>query len=143
MWGERVDASVYICENEIIAKKTAKLAKKRLKKGYADNDIMEAINKENPLNLVIRSGLYAEGDDEYVDQATKEVGISQIASENGKKIIVQIYSVLEPQPKALVECRGLVTSDYQNYLERAWIAELREKYAYNIDRDVFKSIEKN
>ena len=104
---------------------------------------MEAINKENPLNLVIRSGLYAEGDDEYVDQATKEVGISQIASENGKQIIVQIYSVLEPQPKALVECRGLVTSDYQNYLERAWIAELREKYAYSIDRDVFKSIEKN
>lgn len=142
MWGERVDASVYLCENEAIAKSTMKMAKKRLKKGYADNDILEKVNKENPLNLTIRSGLYAKGDDDYIDKVNWAEGISQLDGENGKKVIVQIYSVMEPQPKALQECRGLVTSDYQSYLEKSWIEELRAKYAYDIDMEVFRSIEK-
>jgi len=69
-------------------------------------------------------------------------GITQLDGENGKKVIVQIYSVMEPQPKALQECRGLVTSDYQSYLEKSWIEELRAKYAFDIDMEVFRSIEK-
>ena len=142
MWGERVDASVYLCENEAIAKSTIKMAKKRLKKGYADNDIIEKVNKENPLNLTIRSGLYAKGDDDYIDKVNWAEGITQLDGENGKKVIVQIYSVMEPQPKALQECRGLVTSDYQSYLEKSWIEELRAKYAFDIDMEVFRSIEK-
>ncbi len=142
MLGERVDASVYLCENEAIAKSTIKMAKKRLKKGYADNDIIEKVNKENPLNLTIRSGLYAKGDDDYIDKVNWAEGITQLDGENGKKVIVQIYSVMEPQPKALQECRGLVTSDYQSYLEKSWIEELRAKYAFDIDMEVFRSIEK-
>jgi peptidyl-prolyl cis-trans isomerase SurA len=142
MWGERVDASVYLCENEAIAKSTIKMAKKRLKKGYADNDIIEKVNKENPLNLTIRSGLYAKGDGDCIDMVNWAEGITQLDGENSKKVIVQIYSVMEPQPKALQECRGLVTSDYQSYLEKSWIEELRAKYAFDIDMEVFRSIEK-
>ncbi|MEQ9188122.1 MAG: hypothetical protein RLP15_10335 [Cryomorphaceae bacterium] len=141
MWDERVDASIYLCENESIAKKTMKLAKKRVKKGYTDNDILEMVNKENPLNLSIRSGLYSKGDEEYVDQATWQAGIQQLEGNNGKIVIVQIYSLKAPEPKALVECRGLVTSDYQTHLEKEWITELRERYDYSINMDVFHSIE--
>lgn len=141
MWDERVDASVYLCENEEIAKKTMKLAKKRLKKGYADNDILEMVNKENPLNLTIRSGLYTKGEDEYIDQAPWAAGLHQVDGNNGKKVIVQIYAVKAPEPKALSECRGLVTSDYQSQLEKEWIDELRAKYSHSINMDVFQTID--
>lgn len=143
MWGERADASIYLCENEAIANKVMKLADKRVKKGYADNDILTKINKDNPLNLSIRSGIYAKGDDEYIDQVGWDTGVTMLEGNNGKKVIVQIYSKLDPQPKQISDCRGLVTSDYQNYLEAQWIEELRKKYSFNVDMSVFRAIEKS
>ena len=119
MWKERVDASVYISENEEIRKKTMKMVKKRLKKGYKDTDILDAINKENALNLSIRSGIYSRGDDEYIDAASSEPGIYETTGGDygSKSVIVQIYKKIEPQAKSLNEARGLVTSAYQNHLE--------------------------
>jgi len=35
----------------------------------------------------------------------------------------------------------LVTSAYQNQLEADWIAELRSKYSFTVDNEVFKSIQ--
>ncbi|MBT3962638.1 MAG: hypothetical protein HOE95_00815, partial [Flavobacteriales bacterium] len=61
---------------------------------------------------------------------------------NGKIALVQIYSTLEPQPKALTEARGLFTSAYQTELEEKWIADLRSKYSFNVDAAVFDSINK-
>ena len=143
MWGERVDASVYICENADIAKKTMKLAKKRLKKGYTDSYILDKINEESALSLSIRSGIYSKGDDEYIDAVSSEPGIYETTGgeTQSKKVIVQIYKKMEPQPKTLSEARGLVTSAYQNYLESDWIEQLREKYPFSVDKEVFKSIQ--
>ena len=143
MWGERVDASVYICENADIAKKTMKLAKKRLKKGYTDSYILDKINEESALSLSIRSGIYSKGDDEYIDAVSSEPGIYETTGgeTQSKKVIVQIYKKMEPQPKTLSEARGLVTSAYQNHLESDWIEQLREKYPFSVDKEVFKSIQ--
>jgi peptidyl-prolyl cis-trans isomerase SurA len=142
MWDERVDASVYLCENADVAKQAEKLAKKRIKKGYTDNDILDEVNEDNPLQLSIRSGLYAKGDDESIDAVTWEKGIHRVDGNNGKIVLVQIYDVLEPQPKSLAEARGLVTSAYQTFLEEEWVASLREKYDFEVDFNVFQSIEK-
>ncbi len=143
MWGERVDASVYICEDAAIAKKTMKLAKKRLKKGYTDLYILDEVNDESSLSLSVRSGIYSKGDDEYIDRAEFEPGIYELPAgeSDTKKVIVQVYKKMQPQPKSLNEARGLVTSAYQNHLESNWIAELREKYSFTVDQEVFKSIQ--
>lgn len=143
MWGERVDASVYICENGDIAKKAMKLAKKRLKKGYTDSYILDEVNDESALSLSIRSGIYSAGDDEYIDKASFEPGIYELPSDasEAKKVIVQVYKKMDPQPKSLNEARGLVTSAYQNQLEADWISALREKYSFTVDNEVFKSIQ--
>lgn len=140
MWGERVDASVYVCANEDIKKQTLKMAKKREKKGYTDSAILTEVNSSNPLNLSIRSGLYARDEDENIDAAPWEPGIHEINAAGDKKVLVQIYKVLEPQPKSLSEARGLVTSAYQNHLEEQWIKELRGKYDFRVNQEVFDSI---
>jgi peptidyl-prolyl cis-trans isomerase SurA len=33
-----------------------------------------------------------------------------------------------------------MTADYQNYLEKEWISELRAKYPVVVNRDVFNTI---
>jgi len=142
MWGKRVDASVYICASEDIASKAEKLAKKRVKKSLTDSAIESELNEDNALNVSIRSGVYSEKDDEYVDQVEWIPGIHTLALENGKVALVQIHEVRFPQPKTLNESRGLVTSAYQSHLEKLWIEELRGKFTYSVDQAVFNDIKK-
>ena len=52
--------------------------------------------------------------------------------------IIKMYS--ERSPRNFSEARGLVTNDYQNYLEDKWIEELKKKYAVKVDEAVFKSL---
>ncbi|HSZ87478.1 MAG TPA: peptidylprolyl isomerase [Puia sp.] len=52
--------------------------------------------------------------------------------------IIKMYS--ERSPRNFSEARGLVTNDYQNYLEDKWIEELKKKYGVKVDEAVFKSL---
>jgi peptidyl-prolyl cis-trans isomerase SurA len=55
-------------------------------------------------------------------------------------VFVEYLSILEPTPKALSEARGLITADYQTFLEQAWIKELRAKYKVEVNQDIFKTV---
>jgi peptidyl-prolyl cis-trans isomerase SurA len=48
--------------------------------------------------------------------------------------------MLQPEPKTLDEARGLVTADYQTYLEKEWIKELKEKYPVAVNEDVLEKV---
>ena len=52
--------------------------------------------------------------------------------------IIKMYS--ERSPRNFSEARGLVTNDYQNYLEDKWIEELKKKYGVKVDEAVFKTL---
>lgn len=39
--------------------------------------------------------------------------------------------------------RGLVTADYQEMLEKQWVAELRRKYPVEVYRDVLETVNKH
>ena len=43
-------------------------------------------------------------------------------------------------PKTIDEAKGLITSDYQNYLEEEWIKELKAKYTVKVNEQVFSTI---
>jgi peptidyl-prolyl cis-trans isomerase SurA len=45
-----------------------------------------------------------------------------------------------PEPKALKDIKGIVISDYQNYLEKNWIAELREKYPVVVNQKLLNKL---
>ena len=38
--------------------------------------------------------------------------------------------------------RGKVTSDYQDFLEKEWIKQLREKYPVVVDQEVFEELKR-
>lgn len=138
MWGKRCKAVVYNCSSKDIAGKV----KKMLKKGANADKIAADINDNSQLNVSIKEGTFSKGENEWVDQVTWVKGIAPEIVKGSQVVIVDIKSVLDPMPKTLDEAKGLVTSDYQNFLEQQWMNDLRSKYEVRINDDVLKTIGK-
>lgn len=135
-WGDRIDASVYICVNAKISKATRKL----VKKGQLSNDeILKKINTDSQLNLNIESGKF-EKKDTVIDSILWVKGISKDIKRGSTIVFAKIKDIIPAGNKTISEARGLITADYQTYLEKQWIAELKKKYSVYIDWDVFSTI---
>jgi peptidyl-prolyl cis-trans isomerase SurA len=64
-----------------------------------------------------------------------------MARHKEKKIfVIVVDKILPKSPKSLAECRGLVTADYQNYLEKEWLDYLKKKYIVKVNNDVISTI---
>ncbi len=140
MWGERVEATLYICSDATIAKNVTKLLKKRGKKAYTNDDLLKMINVDSQLALKIEEGKYSKGDNESVDKATWTKGTLSNINKEKAVVIVEVKNLLAAEAKQLDEIKGLITSDYQNYLEQEWVKDLRSKYAVEVDKEVLKLV---
>jgi len=140
MWNERAEATVYVCNDELIAGKVEKLLKKKAKKGYTNEDILKMINVDSQLDLKIEEGKYSKKDNDYVDLAIWQKEKTTKVSKEKVVTIVVIKDVLAPSPKPLDEIKGLITSDYQNYLEKEWVKELKAKYKVVVNEEVLKLV---
>ncbi len=141
MWGNRVEAVVYKSKDVKIAKATRKMVAKRAKKGTSIDAIRAEVNESSQLNLQTEKGSFSKGDNETVDGVNWVLGISaDKVNADGSVTFVEITKILEPTPKTLQEARGLITADYQTYLEQKWIKELQSKYPVEVKRDIFDSI---
>jgi len=137
MWPERADAVVYTSANATIAKQVHTL----MKTVDDDDTLMAKINKSSQLNLQVKSGKFAKGENEYVDKIPWKPGLSQdMAQQNGQVVFIKIKRVMPAGPKSLDEAKGLITADYQNQLEKEWINSLRKKYPYQVHQDVVNSL---
>jgi peptidyl-prolyl cis-trans isomerase SurA len=55
-------------------------------------------------------------------------------------LIFKIYSL--PGQKSFADARGDVVSDFQDDMDKKWIAELKKKYPVKVNEDVLKNISK-
>jgi len=84
---------------------------------------------------------FEKGDNDIIGAVKWEVGVSKIEKDaDGNSGFAIIHELIAPEPKKLDEARGLVTADYQNYLEQKWIEQLRKKYPVTIYKDVLSQI---
>jgi len=137
VWDERADASVYTCLNEAIAAQV----RGYLKDNKNEKDILTEINKGSQLNLQVETRLFTKGENEFIDKNWKPGISSDIVSDKDKKIvIVAVNKILPSGQKSYQDSKGMVTADYQNYLEKQWLGELKKKYAVTIDKNVLATI---
>jgi len=140
MWGTRLNASIYICQNAKIAKKARSMANKATKKGLPNQYILDKMNLDNPNALKIESNFYSKGDSGIIDSTEWKNGISPNKNIGNDIVFVVVHEVIQPEPKNLSDVKGLVTAEYQNYLEKNWISELRAKYAVKVNQDILQTI---
>jgi peptidyl-prolyl cis-trans isomerase SurA len=135
MWGERVEASIYSCYDAEVSKKV----RKSIDKGLRDDSLLAVYNKEN-LWLQIKPGIFSKGDDHIIDSIPWVAGKTGDFKKDDKVAFVNVKRKMAPEPKTLDEARGMITADYQQFLEKDWIDSLRKKYSYTVHKDVVESL---
>ena len=143
MWEKRANAMFFSSDSaELIAKAKELVLKYGNKKKFSKDFILSQVCKADSIKncINIQESSFEKGDNEEVDKTGWNPGLGENFESEGLTSFVFIRSVSEPQIKKLDEARGLITADYQNYLEKAWIAELRAKYPVNVDYKLLNSI---
>ena len=125
-------------------KETLSEAKQIIKKAPKDSieKFLRTRLNEPVQRVKIEKGLFVQGENKVVDD--------QIFKSNDKYIPTAEYpyfyvsgKLLKTKPEDFSDVRGLVTADYQEYLDKTWIKALRSKYEVVVDQNVLKTVKKN
>jgi peptidyl-prolyl cis-trans isomerase SurA len=143
MWGPRAEVTIFTCANDKVVKAT----KKAIKKGKDLVTFHREANAENSTALRMESGLFSKGENNWADQILAEnaagtltTGTASYEGAGGETIVVYIQNLRNAEPKTLMEARGQVIAAYQDFLEAAWIEELRGNTTVEINRDLLQNL---
>lgn len=139
MWGNRVDAVVYECLNQKIADQVYKMIQNDT---INSKHVLDVVNKDSELNLRVRTNKFDAEQTNFIKDRNLNLGINKPFELDGKIYVVKVNEKLAPKNKEFNEAKGAATSDYQNYLEKEWLAELTKKHTIKIYDSVLYSIGK-
>jgi peptidyl-prolyl cis-trans isomerase SurA len=108
--------------------------------GKTPEEILNHYNTDTALNILVETSNFSKGDSPIVDKIKWKAGLSPMVDSPSGPSFVYGYDVIPPEPKLLQEARGLVTADYQTYLEDQWVKELRAKYNVITYQDVLATL---
>jgi peptidyl-prolyl cis-trans isomerase SurA len=138
---KRLEVKIYVCTSEDMAKKAVKYINKRDKKAYTDSIIVEMLANDFGDTINVKHEIYEIGKDELIADLKWKKGIAK-KQKYGKTLVFEKVAQLPQKQKSLKEAKGLVTSDYQDYLEKKWIESLKNKYEVNVNQGVLEEIKK-
>ncbi len=140
MWGNRAEVAIFNVNDQ----KTADEARKMIDKKKTPLEVQEKFNRVgNKAHVSVIEGKYEKGQYDVVDKIEWKAGVTQVTKLNDSSYqFIQVKQIVGPEPKSLKEAKGYIVSDYQEYLEKTWLAELRNKYPISLDESVFRSLVK-
>jgi peptidyl-prolyl cis-trans isomerase SurA len=137
MWEQRLDAILITSSTKQGAEKAHSMAEKRM----SIDQMKEAFQSDEKHDIIVTERLFEAGNDAIIDKVEWSKGVSPVINDTDARFgFAVVRGVVEPQHKTLSEARGIITADYQNYLEQNWLKELRKKYTVVVNQDVLSSI---
>jgi peptidyl-prolyl cis-trans isomerase SurA len=96
-------------------------------------------NNDSIIRIRVKKGIFKEGDDALVDNKIfkKDTTVNAI---DGYPIDAVYGKILKKGPEDYTDVRNLVVADYQDQLEKEWVASLRKRYTYYVDPEVLKTV---
>jgi peptidyl-prolyl cis-trans isomerase SurA len=116
-----------------------KAAEKEIAKMPHDKAVQYLLDKykANDLSSIkIEKGLFTKGQNKQVDAVVFKTGQAVLPENFGDFFL--LGTLLEKLPDDYTDVRGLVITDYQDYLEQEWLKRLNEKYPVIIYDDIIK-----
>jgi peptidyl-prolyl cis-trans isomerase SurA len=139
-WDERARTTLYTLKTDD-PKVLANLRDLAKKKNAAD--VLKKMNKKEELVTVIEK-TYEKGKNKDLNDIWKAGSMTAAKTDSGTKTatFLKIEEIQPPTPKALSEARGYAVADYQDYLEKQWIEDLKKQFPVKIDESALKSLVK-
>ena len=111
---------------------------KNLKFDKWNDALRTTFNNDSVIRIRVEKGIFKKGDNALIDRDVfkKDTTVTPtkdypIDATYGKKI---------KAPEDYNDIRGLVVSDYQEMLEKEWVADLRRKYPVEVYQDVLSTV---
>ena len=133
-WQERFKGIIAICKSVEVREE----AEKYCAEGMTHEESSDILNKDNKGNIIINNGACEQGGHPVVDYFVWNG--PEAEHFNGEVTFVR-GDKIPPEPKTLDDARGLYISDYQNFLEKEWLKELRKTYKIKVNKKLLKTIE--
>ncbi|MEO6132999.1 MAG: peptidylprolyl isomerase [Saprospiraceae bacterium] len=135
MWDERLEVATLTVDSSMMDKMP--LLKKWASKKSLSAVASKAEKKHIPVQISRRI---------YQNDEALPIGITWTANSKADlpdgKGIVRVERIIPPQPKTLEEARGYIIADYQDQLEKEWVASLQKKYPVNVNEAVLMTLVK-
>ncbi|MGN1376524.1 MAG: peptidylprolyl isomerase [Prevotella sp.] len=107
-------------------------------KDWADK-LRTSFNNDSTIRIRAEKGIFKKGDNAFVDKIVfkKDTTVNSIKN---YPIDAVCGKILKNKPENYEDVRGLVTADYQELLEKQWIAELRKRYTVDVYDEIMKTV---
>ena len=144
-WEEpRYKGYVIYAKNEVAAK-----AAKQIVKNANPDSVMSLLNARVNIDSVqyvkVEQGLWVKGKNAAVDTYGFKVKFTAEDPKGYKPSeewpVVEAVGKVIKAPQEYMDERGKVTTDYQDHLEKLWVAALKEKYEVVVHEEVLKTLE--
>lgn len=139
-WTEpRFKGIAYNCKNAA----DVEAVKRSIKKVDFD-DWAETLRKQfndSTLRIKVVKGIFKKGDNALVDREIFQVDTTYTAPKGYEHTAV--FGKKLKAPKIYDDVRELVVADYQEYLEKQWIADLRKQYPVVLNEEALATVNKH
>ena len=140
-WEPGFSGTVYRFRDE--AALNAGLKMLHAKKVPDDQKLMEDLNKDGTEAVSIQQGRYEFSRMPQVNGGSLAKGklSSPVKNEDGSYMVIKVKELHQtPSQKSLEDARGYVVAEYQDYLEKKWNEQLRQKYPLKLEEKVFQAM---
>ena len=140
--GREIKAVIFSCPKQLLSQMEA------IMEQYKDKaQLLQAIRHDKVKGikgLKADSGTFQKGESNLLDQISWKTGLSKpVPSEVENKVsLIFIKKIIPPGLMTFNHARGLVTSDYQDYLDKQWTQQLRRKYPVHVNEKVLHKLMK-
>lgn len=134
----RYKGCVIYAKNEV----AAKAAKQIVKSAHPDSVLSylnQRVNVDSVMYVRVERGIWEAGKNAAVDKYGFKNKAAEFTPSEEFPIVLAVGKVIK-NPQEYTDERAKVTTDYQDYLEKAWIKTLREKYPVVINEEVWAEI---
>lgn len=127
----------YHCRNQEDVDAVKKVLKGKKFDKWADI-LRSTFNNDSILRLRAEKGVFAKGDNALVDK--EQYGLDKKPTALKDYPYDGTYGSIIKAPQQLDDVRGQVVADYQDALEKAWVAQLRKRYTVIVNDDIVATI---
>ena len=104
--------------------------------------LRSTFNADSVIRIRVEKGIFKKGDNALIDSIVFKKGTT-VTHLTDYPIDAVYGKLLKKGPEDYTDVRGLVVADYQEALEKEWVADLRRKYPVKVNEEVLKTVNKH